>query len=174
MSKIHQHLAFAALALTIPVAGMAATDTTQATAADKAFVAKVAQGGMLEVQAGKLAEEQASAQDVKDFGAMEAHDHQLVNEKLTSIANDEQIDVASKLDAKHQKMLDQLKNQQGQAFDQAYMSMMETLHEGDGAAFAKEGKEGGSEAFRQFGQESATIVQRHLGALRAAAPPSKS
>ena len=40
--------------------------------ADKAFVAKVSQGGMYEVELGKLAETKALTQDLKDQGNTEA------------------------------------------------------------------------------------------------------
>ena len=47
------------------------------------------------------------------------------------------------------------------------MDEMATLHDADGAAFAKEASGGGSAAFRAFGAETHRIVQRHIGAIRA-------
>ena len=52
---------------------------------DKTFVAKVSQGGMYEVELGKLAETKATTQDLKDQANTEAHDHQLVGGKLKAI-----------------------------------------------------------------------------------------
>ena len=42
---------------------------------DKSFVMKAAQGGMLEVATGQLAQAQGESQDVKDFGAKMVEDH---------------------------------------------------------------------------------------------------
>ena len=62
---------------------------------DQAFTAKVSQGGMFEIEAGKLAEKsKAEAQDVKDFAAMEVHDHALVGQGLKTAAGHEGIKVS--------------------------------------------------------------------------------
>lgn len=141
-----------------------------ATPADRMFVAQVSQGGMFEVQAGKLASTKGSAQDVRDFGVMEAHDHMLVGDKLKAIASREGIAVPASLNPEFTAKMARLRGLSGPAFDAAYMQEMGTLHDGDGAAFAKEGAQGGSPAFRQFGTETHKIVQRHIGAIHAAQP----
>jgi putative membrane protein len=154
------------------IAAGAATPAFAATAtqADRAFVAKVSQGGMFEVKAGRLAAQKASAQDVRDFGAMEAHDHTLVGDKLKAISTSEGVALAPRLNAEFQGKLDHLMTLSGKAFDDAYMKEMSTLHAGDGAAFAKESSDGGSQAYRAFGAETHLIVQRHIGAIHAAPP----
>ena len=47
---------------------------------------RVSQGGMYEVELGKVAEQQGSAQDIKDQGNTEAHDHELVGNALKEAA----------------------------------------------------------------------------------------
>ena len=47
---------------------------------------KASQGGMTEVEAGKLAQEKGASQDVKDFGAMMVKDHTQNNEDLMALA----------------------------------------------------------------------------------------
>jgi predicted outer membrane protein len=49
-----------------------------ATPQDRAFVAKVSQGGMFEVAAGHMAMSKGSTQDIIDFATAEVHDHMLV------------------------------------------------------------------------------------------------
>ena len=144
-----------------------------ATPVDRAFVAKVSQGGMFEVQAGQLAEQKGSAQDIRDFGTMEAHDHTLVGDKLKAISGREGVTVPAELNAQFAAKFAHLKSLSGAPFDDAYMSEMATLHAGDGAAFAKEAADGGSPDFRAFGTETHKIVQRHIGAIHAAAPPAR-
>ena len=85
-------------------ASLSAADMTSPT--DSAFVGKVCQGGMYEVEASKIAEQKATAQDVKDLAIMEIHDHDLVNRELRKIAASEGTEVSL-----------QLKSNSGTAFD---------------------------------------------------------
>lgn len=152
------------------IGASAAAYAATPTPADRAFVAKVSQGGMFEVAAGKLATTKGFAQDIRDFGAMEVHDHMLVGDRLKAITTSEGIAVPSTLNAEFAGKMTHLQSLSGPAFDAAYMTEMATLHDGDGAAFAREGAGGGSPAFRQFGMETHKIVQRHIGAIHGAQP----
>ena len=143
-----------------------------ATPADRAFVAKVSQGGMFEVQAGKLAEQKGSTPDIRDFGAMEAHDHGLVGDKLKDVSHSQGLSFGSDLNADFAGKLSQLKALSRPAFDQAYMEQTAAIHAADGAAFAREAKEGGSADFRAFAAETHRIVERHIGAIHAVSPPA--
>src|SRR6266403_2876288 len=73
------------VAILILASAIAAKAADSLSDADKAFVAKVSQGGMYEVELGKLAETKGVTQDIKDQGSTEAHDHALVGDKLKSI-----------------------------------------------------------------------------------------
>ncbi len=134
---------------------------------DRAFVAKVSQGGMFEVAAGKLATTKGSTQDVRDFAVAEVHDHTLVGAKLKEISAKSGIIFLPALNAEFSAKLKHLASLSGLKFDTAYLSEMSTLHDKDGAAFAKEAADGGSSSFRVFGAETHRIVQRHIGAIRA-------
>lgn len=161
------------LTFAIAAASLSAVATVHAataTAADRAFVAKVSQGGMFEVEAGKLAEQKASAQDVKDFAAMEVHDHTGVGDKLKAASAHSGIPIDSKMNAEFSAKLDTLKTLSGPAFDRQYMADMADLHPKDGAAFLKESQDGGSAEFKAFGAETHKIVQRHIGAIKGATP----
>jgi putative membrane protein len=152
------------LALTLSPLLHAAGDVS---AEDRTFVAMVSQGGMFEVEAGKLAAEKAEAQDVKDLGTTEEHDHELVGAKLKSIAGSTGIDMASELNATFKKKLDGLAALSGSAFDKEFLAEMIDIHDKDGAAFAKEAKSGTNPELRAFATETHAIVERHLGALHA-------
>lgn len=138
-----------------------------ATPDDKAFVAKVSQGGMFEVAAGRLAIAKGSTQDVRDFATAEVHDHMLVGAKLKKTAAETGITFSTEPNAMFTAKLQHLQSLSGAAFDQAYLSEMDTLHGIDGAAFAAESTKGGTAAFRAFGAETHRIVLRHIGAIRA-------
>jgi putative membrane protein len=132
---------------------------------DLAFVQKVSQGGMFEVAASKVAVEKAQAQDVKDQANTEVHDHELVGQKLRSIASANGVDLPTPLNADFQKRVDRLSGLSGAAFDQAYLQERGKIHALDGAAFAQEAKTGQNADLRAFGAETVRIVERHIGAL---------
>ena len=151
--------------------GATAAFAASATPSDRAFVAKVSQGGMFEVAAGKLAESRGSTQDVRDFAAMEVHDHTLVGNRLQAISSSEGLAIDPAPNAEFKGKLAHLASLTGRAFDAAYLGDMAALHDADGAAFAKEAGDGGSPAYRAFGMETHRIVQRHIGAIHGAPMP---
>ena len=134
---------------------------------DKTFVDKVSQGGMFEVEASKVAERKAVAQDVKDQATTEVHDHELVGAKLKAVAGKAGLTFPAKLDADFTKRVDALKAASGPAFDAAYLAEMDTIHDADGAAFAAEATDGADAGLKAFAAETHLIVERHIGALHA-------
>ena len=135
--------------------------------ADKVFVGKVSQGGMYEVELGKLGETKATAQDVKDQANTEVHDHQLVGDKLKAIMEANGMEFPKALNAEFQARLDKMSALPADQFDAAYILDMQKIHHADGAAFAKEAAGGTNPDLKAFAAETYRIVQRHLGELSA-------
>ncbi len=154
----------AALLVCGPGAVRAADDFSQA---DKEFVAKVSQGGMYEVELAKVAETKATTQDLKDQANTEAHDHQLVGAKLKSILEKNGMKFPAALNAEFQARLDKMSALSADQFDAVYVEDMKKIHDADGAAFAKEAKEGTNADLKEFAAETHRIVERHLGELDA-------
>ena len=157
----------AAALVTGGVGGARAADTLSP--ADSRFVAMVSQGGMFEVQAGRLAAEQGHLQDIKDQGATEAHDHELVGTNLKTIVTGAGGSFPDALNDMFQQKLASLKALSGPAFDTAYVREMKAIHDKDGAAFAQEAKAGSNPQLRQFAAETHRIVVMHIGELRGVA-----
>jgi len=155
------------LLIALCVAGSTATYAQTATPGDKAFVAKVSQGGMYEVAAGRVAITKGTKQDIRDFATAEVHDHVLVGAKLKKVSAEAGITFSSEPNAEFSAKLKHLSSLSGLAFDEEYLSEMGTIHDMDGAAFAKEATNGGTAAFRAFGAETHRIVLRHIGAIKA-------
>ncbi len=135
--------------------------------ADKAFVAMVSQGGMYEVALGTLAETRGATQDIRDQGNTEAHDHTLVGDKLKGIVTGAGLPFPDKLNDAFQARLAKVKAISGADFDKAYLADMKTIHDADGAAFAKEAEGGTNPDLRAFAAETHRIVERHLGEIEA-------
>jgi putative membrane protein len=131
---------------------------------DKAFVGKVSQGGMYEVEASKLAMQRAVAPDVKDTANTEVHDHELVGSELKRIATKTGIPTSPTLNAEFSARLAKLKSVSASGFDAAYIADMESIHDKDEKLFAQEAMDG-SDNFKTFAHQTDMIVKRHIGSL---------
>jgi putative membrane protein len=135
-------------------------------ASDRMFIRKAAQGGMTEVELGKLAGEKGSASNVKEFGAHMVTDHGAANDKLKAIVEKKGMTVSSSLDAKHQAMVDKLSKLSGTAFDKAYVDAMVTAHENDEALFEKEADGTSDPDLKAFATDTLQVVKSHLEMIK--------
>ena len=139
---------------------------TDASDTDRAFVAKVSQGGRYEVDASELALRRAVAQGVKDIATSEVHDHQLVNRALKEVSTSKSVKIAPLLNPEFQQKLDHLKAVASADFDAAYLSEMAAIHDKDEKLFAQEAVDGGASDYRKFAARADVIVKRHIDALQ--------
>ena len=116
------------LALAISASGNALAQQT-ASDTDKAFVAKVSQGGRYEVEASKLALQKASTQNVKDAANSEVHDHEPVSKKLKTISRRLTYRLRQLLNPDFTQKLDHLKILSAEEFDKGYMEEMAAIHD---------------------------------------------
>jgi putative membrane protein len=148
------------------------TSTTQATTqasnriSDKQFLVKAAQGGMTEVQLGKLAQEKAASPDVKQFGSKMVADHSRANDQLNTVAAKEGVTVPTKLDSKHQAMVDHLQRLSGPAFDKAYVKMMVRDHETDAAEFRQASANAQNPDVKTFASDTLKVIESHLSDIK--------
>ena len=132
--------------------------------ADKAFTAKVSQGGLYEVMASKYAATKATAPDVKDVALTEVHDHEQVNAGLKKTAASVGVTIAPGLNAEFTERLTKLTAVAAADFDAAYIADMQAIHDKDEKLFAQEAM-GGTDAYKTFAHQTDLIVKRHIGAL---------
>jgi len=135
-------------------------------AADDAFVKKAAEGGMAEVQLGKLAAEKASSDAVKKFGQRMADDHGKANDELKTLAQKKNIALPTDLDAKDKALHDRLEKLSGQAFDRAYMQAMLTDHQKDVSEFRTESKSGSDPDVKAWAAKTLPTLEDHLKQAR--------
>jgi putative membrane protein len=133
---------------------------------DTAFAMKAAQGGIAEVEAGKLAAERASSPDVKAFGQQMVDDHGKANEQLKSVAEKQNLTLPTSMNAEQQAMYDMLKTKTGADFDKAYVSAMVKDHTEDVKEFKKEADKGKDEQIKGFASETLPIIQGHLEKIK--------
>ena len=134
---------------------------------DSTFVMKAAAGGMMEVEAGKVAQDNAQSQRVKDFGGMMVTDHSKANDELKSYASGHGITVPGSLPASMQKEIDALKNMKGSAFDRHYVSMMVEDHQKDVAEFKKQSTGAKDDQLKTWVTNTLPTLQKHLDSIQA-------
>ncbi|GAB4053051.1 DUF4142 domain-containing protein [Spirosoma litoris] len=132
------------------------------------FAVKAANGGMLEVELGRLAEEKAASKDVKDFGAMMVKDHSKANEELKTIAATQNITLPSTLGEDEQKHVNEMAKLSGADFDKKYVSMMVDDHKDDIEEFKKAAEdEKTNPAVKDFATKTLPTLQKHMDAINA-------
>jgi len=135
-----------------------------ASEADRAFVGKVSQGGLYEVEAGKVAAMRGMTPAVKDFGLLESQDHEGVNSELKRIAGMTGVTITPGLNEEFSQRLAKLKGVPAAQFDAYYLEDMKQIHNKDEGLFVQESQEG-SAAYKQFAHLTAVLVKAHLGWL---------
>ena len=143
-------------------AGRAAEPASQA---DRDFVAKVSQGGLYEVEAGKVAAAMGHSPAVRDFGTLESHDHEGVNAGLKRVAGITGVAITPGLNAEFTERLHKLKASPAGEFDAFYIADMKQIHNKDEGLFVQEAQQG-SEAYKDFAHGTAVLVKAHLGWLK--------
>lgn len=143
-------------------------DGTGQTEDTNEFAVKAANGGMLEVELGRLAEEKAASKDVKDFGAMMVKDHSKANEELKTIAATQNITLPSTLGEDEQKHVNEMAKLSGADFDKKYVSMMVDDHKEDIDEFKKAAEdEKTNPAVKDFATKTLPTLQKHMDAINA-------
>src|SRR6266702_7974344 len=110
--------------LMVAASYFAAAADTGLSPADRAFVTKAAQGGLMEVAAGKLAEQRGLDPAVKAFGQKMVTDHTAANDKLKSLADSRQMPLPDSMSPDESAALGKLESLVGIDFDKTYSQMM--------------------------------------------------
>jgi putative membrane protein len=127
------------------------------------FLVKAASGSMMEVELGRMAEQQASSADVKTFGARMVKDHSKANEELKTLAAKKNITLPTAPGEEHQKHIAELKNLKGADFDKKYADMMVKDHQEDISLFEDATKDDKMDAdIKAFAQKTLPVLRSHL------------
>ncbi len=130
------------------------------------FVKEAATGGMMEVELGKMAENKAKSQKVKDFGKMMIDDHSKANSDLKDLASKKNIDVPDSLTDDQKKDVDNLSKKNGADFDKAYVDMMVDDHKKDVDAFKKASGNLNDNDLKTFATNTLPTLQKHLDSIQ--------
>ncbi|MPR36195.1 DUF4142 domain-containing protein [Salmonirosea aquatica] len=129
---------------------------------DTEFAVAAADGGMMEVQLGELAQKNGSAAAVKDFGKMMVEDHGKANDELKALAQQKNITLPASLSEDKQEMYDDLAKKTGQEFDKAYADHMVKDHKKDIDEFKEEAEDGKNADIKAWAAGKVPVLEMHL------------
>jgi putative membrane protein len=136
---------------------------------DESFYKKAAEGGIAEVEQGKLAQSKGNRQDVKDFGAMMIKDHSAANEKLKAIASRKGIELPANSSVGQIATKGKLEVLTGDTFDKSYIKGMVSDHVEDIKEFEEESQNGKDPDARAFATQTLPTLKTHLKMIRSIA-----
>ena len=135
---------------------------------DIEFVLDAANGGMAEVELGRLAAEHARSDEVKKFAQRMVDDHTKAGDELKSIAERKGIKLPAEMDPKDRALMNRLEKLNGAAFDRAYMQAMVSDHVKDVSEFKKEANAGRDPQVKSFASTTLPTLEEHLQHARQA------
>ena len=140
----------------------AGTPSPKLSHTDKKFIEEAAEGGMAEVEMGRLGQEKAQNADLKQFAQKLVQDHEQANQQLMQIAHQKGVDVQKEISKKDQKTIDHLRGLSGAEFDKMYVEHMVKDHKKDIKEFEKAANKGEDTDVKSFAQQTLPKLREHL------------
>ncbi len=135
---------------------------------DKDFVMKAASGGMMEVEASQIAQQNAGHARVKAFADMMVQDHTNANNELKGFASSRGLTIPQdSLMMKHKSMLDEMRKMTGKAFDKHYINMMMNDHNKDIRAFEKASNNCKDADLKAWAAKTLPTLRKHKDSVQA-------
>lgn len=169
MKRIMACAALITVGLYLGLPGLASAKDAQVGVADQVFAMMAAEGGMTEVQIGKLATERSGSPEVKQLAQRLVQDHTKANQELMSIAQKKDISVPKDLDDTHEDAVKLFSRLEGAQFDREFLNYQVMHHEKDTAGFSVQAKHGEDPELTAFAAKQLPILQEHLQQVRALA-----
>jgi putative membrane protein len=129
---------------------------------DTEFAVVAADGGMMEVQLGELAQTNAASADVKKFGKMMVDDHSKANTELKTLAQQKNITLPMALSDEKKKKYDELAAKKGAEFDKAYVDFMVEDHKKDISEFEEAAKDAKDPDVKSWAAGKVPTLKHHL------------
>lgn len=130
--------------------------------ADRKFLEEAAMDGMAEVELGRLAQQKASSDAVKKFGARMAADHAKADAELKGLMPTRNVPIPNGLDKKHQKQIDDLDKMSPMRFDHEYMDQMVAEHKKDVEEFKQQAQSTKDPDIKHFVAKTLPTIESHL------------
>lgn len=129
---------------------------------DADFMVKAADGGMMEVQMGELAQKNGMSPQVKAFGKMMVNDHTKANNELKTLAAQKNVTLPATMGNDNQKMYNDMMGMKGADFDKHYIDHMADDHEDDVEMFRKVSMDAADPNIKAFAAKTLPVLEKHL------------
>lgn len=129
---------------------------------DRKFIEEAASGGLAEVELGKLAQQKAASEPVKQFGARMVEDHGKANDELKQLAQIKGVSVPAAPDKSHRREVEKLGKLSGAEFDRQYVAHMLSDHRKDVSEFKKASESAKDDDVKAFAGKTLPTLQEHL------------
>jgi len=128
---------------------------------DKEFLAKASQGGLAEVEMGKIASTKAKDPEVKQFAQKMIEDHTKLLADMKPFADQLGVTPPAKLSVEHEQTASRLKSLSGEEFDKEYIKAMVADHHADLAEFSAEKASASDPGLRQAVANGTEVIRMH-------------
>jgi putative membrane protein len=126
-----------------------------------AFLVRVANSGLAEVQVTSIAQQKAQNQEVKDFAAMLYHDHSALNDVVKGLASQKSITLPDSITADKKEMISNLEQKSGKEFDKEFISAMISAHVTSIESFEKVAKDESDAEVKNFAEQTLPKLREH-------------
>ena len=129
---------------------------------DRNFIYEVSRDGYAEVRIGRLAENRATSNAIRDFARRMIEDHRTADRELKSLADSKGLRLARSMGADGQALYNRLSNLSGAAFDNAYVRAMRIDHRKAVNAFEEESRVARDRDLRRWVDNTLPALRGHL------------
>ncbi|PHM07804.1 DUF4142 domain-containing protein [Nostoc sp. 'Peltigera malacea cyanobiont' DB3992] len=157
-----------------PTASSTPSGQNNLSSLDRQFITEAAQGGLAEVQLGKLASQRGASDAVKQYGQRMVQDHTLANDQLKQLATQKGVTLPTSLNSKNKQVQQSLSKLSGAKFDRQYLNHMLQDHEKTVSLFQTEAEQGQDADVKAFAAQTLPILQEHHQQVRSLVNPGST
>lgn len=129
---------------------------------DETFLRSAAEGNMLEVKLGQVAEQKAQSEEVKKFAQRMVQDNSKALEELKALGAREHIHLPTNISHQHSVKYKAMEKLSGPEFDRAYARDMVQDHEKDINEFKHGAATAQKPQLKEFAQKTLPTLESHL------------
>lgn len=133
---------------------------------DRRFLARAHADGLAEIEFGRLAQQKASSDAVRQFAQRMIDEHTKTNEQLRSLAQTKGAVLTNKMDPAHQARRAAMEKLSGDAFDRAYVQGQIRDHRGTVQRFEGQAGGGRDAELKKFAADALPALREHLQMAR--------
>lgn len=126
------------------------------------FLEQAAQDNIGEVEMAEMAQERAANDDVKYYARQIQQDHELAQERLEDIAEQENVELPDEPGKMHQQETQQLSQFEGEQFDRQYVQTMVQGHKKTIEEFEQQAQSAQDPLVQQYARQALPTLRAHL------------